>query len=58
LSDAGRVYRSIAAGKRPTDTWADKNLAEKEAQELYNVSLAISFSVGEKFDCQFLFLRL
>jgi hypothetical protein len=35
--DSGRVYRSIAAGERPSETRADKSLAEKDAQEFYNV---------------------
>ena len=34
----GRIFRSIASGGRPTDSNVDSGLAQKEAQELYDVS--------------------
>ena len=37
--DLGRIFRSIANGRRPANTSSgvDNDLAKKEAQELYNV---------------------
>ena len=37
--DTERVYRSIATGDRPSGSAVDNALAEKEAQDLYNVCL-------------------
>ena len=46
--DFGRVLRSVASGNRDDSDDVDQELAEKEAQELYDVNF-INFVIHSSF---------
>ena len=39
--DLGRIFKSISSGNRDDSTYSDQHLANKEAQELYDVTTNI-----------------